>query len=288
MKWLRGLVRSGEESPTTSEVAVLDAILHGDDPRLRLIQQQLVRAPAIQRDHPAPDRYRVHPLSTFDDLSFQLEVGRLESRPLRVTDEATKRDLEFKVIVGRHGFLRGLEGRTLDDQPWPDEWSVELPVPRPDKPLMTLPPIDEVAAEQEAARRRLSQWLGVPIRDEVELIPPATEAAIEARQLEIGGRFSSGYRTLLDITDGLSVHGLYVHGHRDARPISNPVMPALLVAWDADDRDEFVVVTSLDPADDGVYRVDVHDETATPHVIADTFAEYLRVSVTPREPSQLA
>jgi hypothetical protein len=109
---------------------------------------------------------------------------------------------------------------------------------------------------------------------------PAGNAALAAREREIGGTFSDGYRALLRITDGLASRETAIHGHRDAYEVDNPHLPALLVAWDSDDHDDSMVVTSLTCDDDRVYRIDIHGRSEIPRPIATSFAEYARAFAT--------
>ena len=129
------LARPGLAKATADEVAVLRSILSGTDARFGQLIGQLERAPGIKRKNPTPDTFRVAPTSTFDDLSFPLEVGRLSSVWVTVRDALSERDLQFRVAVGRHGFLLGLEGRTNDGRPWPSEWRIDS-ISRPETAAM--------------------------------------------------------------------------------------------------------------------------------------------------------
>ncbi len=277
MTWLRRLLGARAERGTTDdELAVLGLILHGDDPRLRLIYEQMGRAPEIEREY-TDSGFRVSPTSTFDDLTFPLEIDRLESAWLAAADVSSGRDLEFRVVLGRHGFLRGLEGRTVDGGQWPREWRLGRVDPDAQaEGLLELPPAAEASAFQVRARDQLSAWLGIPVSSRIELVPPASSGALAQRETEIGGRFPSDVLRFLTITDGMSARGIHIHGHRDMRPIENRQIPALLVAWDADDRDEFLVVVSLDATDNTVYRIDVHETDLRPRPLVDQFSEYVK------------
>jgi hypothetical protein len=256
---------------------VVRTILSGQDPRLKMIGDQLERAPELIREYPGVGQFRVGPTSTFDDLSFPLETERLESGWLEVTDVASGRELQFRVAVGRHGFLRGLEGRTTDGGVWPRGWTVDpsalYPTPGP---LLTLPPPSEASAFQARARERLAEWLDTKSSDGLQLLPPASSPAIAAREQTLGGSFPNGYRTFLGITDGLETGTLRILGHKDAYDIDSQFLPAIVVAWDADDTDDFVVAVSRDGRDETVYRIDVHDPDARPVPLAPDFASFLR------------
>ena len=272
----RAFARRRRTTVTREELNVLQLVLCGDDPRYRQIRGQLERPGMIEREYPGLGRFRIGPTSTTDALSFPLEVERLESEWLRVHDLSSGRDLEFRVVVGRHGFLRGLEGRTVDGGEWPRSWSVEpLSSATPCRETLALPSAEDAAAFRSSAMSHLEAWLGVSIAGAAELWPPATGAAISAREQQIGGRFAPQYRDLLAITDGATISGVRVLGHRDAYQIENATLPALVVAWDADNDEDFVVVLSLDGQDDTPYRIDVHDTEAIPRAMAADLRQYL-------------
>ena len=146
----RALRPRSRAGPTDGELAALGLILGDEDPRLRKVRDQLIRAPTIKREKPTSSSFRVGPTSTFDDLSFPLEVDRLESEWMRVRDTQSGRDLEFRVVIGRHGFLQGLEGRATDGGPWPSSWSVDPTGHGTSEPLIRLPSA-EATAESTAA-----------------------------------------------------------------------------------------------------------------------------------------
>ena len=229
------------------------------------------------REYPARDQFRVGPTSTFDDLSFPLELERLESEWLRVTDQESGRDLQFRVVVGRHGFLRGLEGRTTDGGEWPRTWSVNaVTIPTPPRVLIDLPSADAARAFQSETRGSLAKWIGVPLSGEFEFHPPASPAQIAARERTIGGQFPTGFRDFLSITDGLDSKAITIHGHEDVYELDNPFHSLVLIAWDSDDVDDFVVAVSLESGNEAVYRIDVHDDDARPVSLAEDFASFLR------------
>lgn len=254
---------------------MLRAVLVGSDPRLGLLAAQFERAPGIRREYPATGHFRVGPTSTFDDLTFPLEVERLDSEWLQVLDQRSNRELWFRVVIGRHGFLCGLEGRTADGEEWPRDWSVEQDLELPERPLVHLPSASEARAFQSEARDRLATLIGSSVPSSVELHPPAGEAAIALREQSIGGRFPAGVR-VLEISDGLDARTIRVHGHADIYGIDNQFLPLALIAWDSDDEDEFIVAISLNGTDEAVYRVNVHDDEAEPSRLAEDFSSFLR------------
>lgn len=278
MNWLdRILGRRPRSLPTKDEIAVLGIILSGGDPRLRLVHAQLAEAPEIIRENPAQDHFRATPASTKEDRLFPLEVQRLESDWVRLVEQASGRELEFRAVIGPHGFLMGLEGRTLDGAPWPRDWSVRIEdADVPSQPLITLPSAERIERFEREARQRLGEWLGTPVLESVRVSPPGTEAALASRERSLGGRFPPGYRKFLSITDGVRVAGLDIFGHSDARTINTPHLAALMVAWDADNQAEYPVAVALDGEDEAVYRVDPDNPEAVPTRIAESFADYVR------------
>ena len=277
----RALRPRSRAGPTDGELAALGLILGDEDPRLRKVRDQLIRAPTIKREKPTSSSFRVGPTSTFDDLSFPLEVDRLESEWMRVRDTQSGRDLEFRVVIGRHGFLQGLEGRATDGGPWPSSWSVDPTGHGTSEPLIRLPSAEATAEFERHARERLAKWLGITLPTRLELTPPVSEPAIAARQLELGGRFPGEYLVFLSIVDGVSASGVQVLGCRDAYPIDSPHLAPLVVAWDADDQEDYVVVLSMAGSDEAVYRIDVSDPEAEPHALAARLSDFLRSVMAP-------
>ncbi len=276
-RWFRTVRGSHRNRATEDELAVLGTILSGPDPRFQKLIAQLQRAPEIERVNPSPGSFRVAPTSTFDDISFPLEVQRIDSDWLALRDALSGRDLEFRVSVGRHGFLRGLEGRTRDGKQWPRSWEVDRSsLKPPHRELLRLPSLDEQRELQDTARRRLSEWLETELPREILLFRPAGEAEIAMGERRFGGRLPEAYRRFLLITDGLDLRdGFGIAGINDAYEIDNAHLPLVHVAWDADDTDEFLVALPHDGRDQAVYRIDVHDPEARPRKIAAEFRGYL-------------
>ncbi len=278
--WLHGFTGT-KASPRPEELAILRAILVGPDPRYQKLIAQFEQAPQLDRLTPTPTTFRVGPTSTFEDLSFPLETKRVVSEWVSVRDTLSGRTLEFRVVVGRHGFLRGLEGRTEDEQPWPSTWSAD-PAALKSLPagLLDLPALAEQGKGQDMGRRDLTEWLGTALPSSALFVQPATEPMIAAHERRLGGTFPRMFRAFLGITDGLDLDGLRIHGVDDVYEIDNVHMAAWLVAWDADDVDDFIVVVAHDGIDQSVYRINLHrpDET-WPARIADDFRGYLRERV---------
>jgi hypothetical protein len=276
---MQGLLRRGLDHhprPTAREVAVARRLLSGEDRRLQILTRQFETAREVERVREG-DAFRVGPAYTTTDLMFTFDAQRAESRWLRFTDVKSGRELDFRVVVVRGGFLKGLEGRTVDGNPWPEDWAVDpaqAPIESEEPPYLVLPSEADIAKAQEAARSGLIKWLGLARLGDVETFPPASEAALAARELEVG-LYSPSYRAFLAMTDGFESHLLRVLGYRDSYPLDSVHIPALLVAWDADDQDDYVVAIPIGGSDDQVYRIDVHDESALPRPIAPSLGAYL-------------
>lgn len=265
-----------KELPTASEIVLVRRLLAGDDRRLGILARQFETAKEVERVREG-DAFRVGPAYTTTDLMFTFDAQRAESRWQRFTDAKTGRDLDFRVVVVRGGFLKGLEGRTVDGKSWPEDWFIDpaqTPLGGDAPPYLVLPSEADIAKAQEAARSSLIEWLGLGRLGDVETFPPASEAALTAREREVG-QYSPSYRAFLAITDGFESHLLRVLGHRDSYPLDSVHMPALLIAWDADDHDDYVVAIPIGGSDDQVYRIDVHDKSAVPRPIAPALAPYL-------------
>jgi hypothetical protein len=250
-------------------------ILGDADPRLVLVARQLETTPKAIREYPTADSFRVRPESTYENLNFPLEVSRLDSDWLEIIDATSHHRLRFRAAVGRHGFLLGLEGVTLDDGPWPRDWSL---VPGDDPPgdeLMTLPSLEESERFQVGARQQLSSWLEVDVPKQMTFYPPAPTAMIAAREIELGAPLPTSFRTFLGIADGFDARPFRLHGYRDVSQIDDPNLPLVLLASDSDDKDEFLVAASL-AGDERIYRIDIHVAEPKPVEIAPDFRAYLR------------
>ena len=273
MGWLARLLRRPPRRATEDERAAARHVLAGDDPRHELLARQLERAP-VTRTRPDETSLRVSPDYTTDDLRFPFEVVRLESGWVPTRDLLSGRGLDFRIVVVRGGFM-SLEGRTADGSPWPEQWKPDLTVAIDPDLRLRLPSPEAIERQQREARRGLEEWLGGEIPRDMETFPPATEAQLNARELDLRGTFPRSLRELYAISDGLESNELRLFGHADAYTVDNPHLPALLLAWDADNRDDFVVVVSLAGGDESVYRLDVHVDVPAPEAIAPDVRSYL-------------
>jgi hypothetical protein len=277
---LRKLAAKDAPQATEVEKSVLRWILAGDDSRYAKLIAQLHRAEEIERSNPTPDTYRVGPTFTFDDLSFPLELDRVASDWVGIEDSVTGRSLEFRVVVGPHGFLRGLEGRTVDGQPWPSEWVPQTDAREAPRDVLKLPSIEEQDRIQRTGLEGLRRWLGVPLPASARVLPPATEAEIAAFEVRVGGALPTRFREFLRITDGLDLGPMEeLHGVHDLYEAEGTLLPGIVVAWDSDDEDDFIVVVPHDGRDQATYRINVHDADARPVVIAEDFRRYLQERV---------
>jgi hypothetical protein len=274
LKLFRRLLGREPLRVTEDERNVARYLLAGDDPRFTLLAEQLDYAP-VRRSNPNPTGFAVSPEYTRHDLRFPFELVRLDSPWVQFRDQLTGMALEFRVSVVRGGFLNALEGRTTDGQPWPARWLPDLSRPIDERERLQLPSAEAIEAERRVARQGLERWLGRAIPRDLDTFPPASQAQIAARETSMGWHFPEGLKRLYLITDGLESNDFRFLGHADAYTVDSPYLPALLLAWDSDDRDDFVVVVSLDGSDEAVYRLDVHVNVPEPEVIGRDVREYL-------------
>jgi cell wall assembly regulator SMI1 len=141
--------------------------------------------------------------------------------------------------------------------------------------VLRLPSIEEQNETQEQGRRRLGEWLRRSLTKSVRVYSPATEAQISAFEGTVGGALPALFREFLMITDGLDSDTIRVNGTTDLYEIEG-AFPGILVAWDSDSRDDFVVVLAHDGYDQRTYRINIGDPGATPVALATDFREYLR------------
>jgi hypothetical protein len=80
----------------------------------------------------------------------------------------------------------------------------------------------------------------------------------------------------LQITDGLDLVTIRINGIHDLYELDHSTFPGVVIAWDGDDDDDFIVVLSHDGRDQATYRINVHDPEATLVPLATDFREYLR------------
>lgn len=274
LSWFRGIAGRTRSLASEDEKTLVRHLLAGDDKRLAQLAEQLSYAP-VRRARHSDGGYSISPEYTSERLSFDLEVPRIDSPWVVLRDRVTGQDLEFRVSVGRGGFLNALEGRTFDGKPWPERWSPDLSKPLRSDQYLELPSVGAVEKQRREARDYLERWLGRVVPEALQTFPPATDAQIHEREKILGGHFPMLLREFFSISDGLESNDLRILGHADAYTVDSPYLPALLIAWDSDDRDDFVVVVSLDGTDEAVYRLDVHLDDPRPEVIADDVRRYL-------------
>lgn len=273
---IRGVGPGTAARATEGEMAVLRYLLSGIDPRYRQLLAQMTRAPEIERSHPAPDLLQVGPTSTFEDLSFPLETERIASDWVPIVDSLTGRTLEFRIVVGRHGFLRGLEGRTTDGKQWPEPWLPDFSIAARLASPLQLPSIEEQTAMQKKGVLDLRAWLDDPAAGITRVFPPALEPHIAQAELRLGGRLPTSYKEFVRISNGVDLKGSQILGLDDLHEVAHGLLPGVVVSWDSDGQDEFILALSLDGHDQAIYRLEVHDGDANPRPIAPDFREYLR------------
>lgn len=280
---LRRSAAKGSRGSSPEEVRVLQRVLQGGDPRFELLIEQLRTTPAVTRERPTADTFRVSPTSTFEDLNFVFEVTHLQSAWVPVEDVHSGRRLEFRVAVARSGFLEVLEGRTADGSPWPDVWDAAPPGASPPAvPALVLPSLAEMEVAQARARADLEAWLAIALPPKLTLYPPVTEAAVRLCEEDLGVWLTVQHVELLAITDGLEWRQLRLLGHADLRLLDDPAHRGIVVAWDSDDTDEFIVTQAGDGTDQAVLRVDVHDRKRRRREMAPDLRSYLRAALSSR------
>jgi hypothetical protein len=260
------------------ELAVVSMILAGDDRRLAILLEQFTRGP-ITRTRPADHMLVVSLDYTSSALMFPFEVTRLESPWCELSDPVSGKELKFRVVVVRGGFLKALEGRTRDETPWPAGWTVGPGQSCDPANRLTLPSLQEFEEQQKRAHDDLGRWLAASLPPGLDTFPPPTDAQIASRELALGGALPASLREFYRITDGLESSDLRLFGHADIYTIDNVNIAAVLLTWDADDRDNFVVVASLGGSDDQIYRIDIHDKAPEPFAIASDFRSYLAARI---------
>jgi hypothetical protein len=268
---------------TAQEVAIARLILGTDDDRARTLALQLERTPRVERTRPDASHISVQPVSSTADLLFPFDLPRLDSPWVPLRDAVSARILEFRVVVVRPGFFKALEGRSQDGQPWPDKWAVDTSVELPADHRLRLPPKGDHEGLLRKVRIDLERWLGRDLPQQLDVATPGTEAQIAAREQVFGGHFPVGLKEFWDVTNGLECGDLRVFGYDYAYTVDNPHLPALMLAWDSDDKDDFVVVVSLAGNDETVYRIDIHRDDPRPQAIASDLRNYLlrRLPVAP-------
>jgi hypothetical protein len=258
---------------TEDERGVAGHLLDGGDPRHELLARQLEYAP-VKRSTPDETSIEFSPEYTTDDLTFPFEMVRLESGWTPVRDLLSGRELQFRVVVVRSGFM-SIQGRTADGGTWPERWKPDLSVPMDPELRLRLPSREAIERQQREARLALEKWLGGQIARDIETFFPATEAQLAGRELELRGAFPRSLRGLFAISDGLESNEFRLYGHADVYRVDSPHLPALLLAWDSDNRDDFIVAVSLAGGDESVYRLDVHVDVPEAEVIAPDVRTYL-------------
>jgi hypothetical protein len=274
LKGLSKLLGRKSKLANADELGVARLLLAGDDPRLGNLLAQVERGP-ISRSSPNSSGFRLAVDSASSALMFDFELPRLESPWVPMPTVSGSPELEFRVVVVRPGFLHGLEGRTADGTPWPLEWHLTAGYEVPPEQRLQLPPAEAVRARRDLARSVLSSWLGIPVRASIATFPGVSEAQLSARELELHGHLPQALRSFYGMSDGLESRDLRIFELSYIYPVDNPFLPALLLTWDQDDRDEFVVVVSLAGDDERVYRLDIHEEVPKPQALAEDFRAYL-------------
>ena len=212
---------------TDFEILVTQAILRGSDPRYLLLIDQLRRAPSVEREYPDTDAFRVRPTSSWEDLDFELEVSRIASGWLPVIDRRSGRPLRFRMVVGRHGFILGLEGLTEDGAPWPKDWSVDSEgLSGGPADLLDLPSLEQQRLDDAERRSRLRDWLGSDLQLRSGCTRPRRRP--QRRQRGAARRAPAGRVRDFMAFSGADFKDLHLHGHEDIYPLESRRMAGVI------------------------------------------------------------
>lgn len=218
---------------------VLSRFLESEDPRLRKFWLQWTSSERFERTFPQPgqQRYELQWSRANTCLSHNSLREHHQTEPLVITDELSRRQLQFRLSIRPGGWAGPLTGETLDGSPFPLEWKPELPETLTDgSELAKLPP----RADQCAGQARLEAWLpDVKIDpgfiDFVEFFNPATDAELEQLEQRLNLTLPAACRAFLQCTNGLLIGENYFPGTKDACPPPFPddsYPPALFLTDD--------------------------------------------------------
>ncbi len=249
-KWKRG------ERLTSSEVAVIRALLPKHDRRAEPLLQQALDPPEVHRELPAANSCKVRiPYIKHDRYAINAPQ-EVTSPPITVTDSASGRQLRFTVKILRGGFLNDLVGVAQDGEPWPFDWSVDeakLGEWGAGQLLNWLPP-EMSTLTRVKVLEQLAAWCDVDpgklcaFADDILWVsPPASDDGIRLAEARLRSRLPAEYREFVRICDGIAIrHGrpYEVLGTSDAYRLDLNGIPG----------SPFLVVTVL--YEDGVVAVD--------------------------------
>jgi len=219
-KWRRS------DSPTTSEIDVVRAILSEQTFRTERLLLQVTDAPGVERRLVGGTSY-VMSIPYVKDDSYLIDIDSdCESPYLPVFDEHSGRKLEFSIRVREGGFLTELVGRTLDGGAWPVNWTVStvgsLSLGKGGSSWL---PFELSRGQRKTALAKLENWLGEEHpwvqelgEDQLMIRGEASKSELVAAETRVGCALPLQYRELMEITNGLSIRAVRLYeilGTRD-------------------------------------------------------------------------
>lgn len=193
------------------ELRVLRELLPSGNSNSELLYAQAVRSPYVERKLLGDDRYEAT-IPYVVDSSMTVDYDQNVKSPiLNVTDD-TGKVLQFTTEIIRGGFLRGLEGKTADGQPWPKQWKSDFQFAKSSGDVEAwVPKVLSDDARLDAIRRLLD-WSGLSEsllpKEQLLLLritAPATERDIAACEDRIGGKLCDQYKELVRISNGFGI-----------------------------------------------------------------------------------
>jgi hypothetical protein len=198
---------------TDEELVVACAFLdRTDDPRYRLLTEQLIHAPTVTRTNPTPMSFEVYIGETLADLLVDLPDDEgVVSDWVRLRDESSGMALEFSIEIDGSGIFAALRGRSPGR--WPRKWRVTQSELQKIQP-MALPTFSASSDCLDALRTRIGF---TRVADDLTLLcssPAAPEDLGELERRE-GVKLPSDYGNVLSVANGLVLNGESLYGTRD-------------------------------------------------------------------------
>jgi SMI1/KNR4 family protein SUKH-1 len=202
---------------TDEELAVARAFLdRADDPRYRLLTEQLIHAPTLRRSNPTPTSFEVYIGETSADFLVDLPDDKgVVSDWVRLRDESSGEQLEFSIEVHGSGIFAALRGRSAGR--WPGKWRVAQSELQKIRPIV-LSAFPATRDCLDALRARIGF---TRVADGLTLLcssPAAPEDLSELERRE-EAKLPNDYENVLSVANGLVLNGESLHGTRDLHVI---------------------------------------------------------------------
>lgn len=214
--WRRRRWKRGERF-TSSEVAVIRALLPDHDRRTELLLQQALDPPGVHRELIAVNSCKVR-IPYIKHERYAIDAPQeVASPPIIVKESASGRELRFTVKVLRGGFLNDLIGVAQDGHLWPLDWSVDeaqLAECGARQLLNWLPP-EMSTLTRTKVLEQLAAWCDAdPVKlrafddDILWVSPPASDDDIRLAEARVSSPLPAEYREFVRICDGIAIrHG---------------------------------------------------------------------------------